>query len=259
MVIISVDGLRPDAIDFADAPTLDMLRAQGAYSPYAKTTLPSVTLPSHASMLSGMTPEHHGLMWGMPYIGWPGLNGPTLFQVAHEAGHPTAMVFGKWKLNYLAVENSVDQLFGVDAHDPEIKDQAIEIIETDMPSVLFIHFPDTDRVGHAYGWLSPNQLYAVTFVDNMIREVVESLEKEGYLASTLMIITADHGGEGRSHGNDTPEHQTIPWLAVGPGVRSGHIISQDIMTYDTAATAAYALKLPLPGNWDGQPVLEIFE
>ena len=258
VVIISIDGLRPDALDLTDTPTLDQLKSKGAYSPRAQTVSLSITLPSHASMLSGMTPDKHGILWGVPYIGWPGMNGPTLFNVAHDAGLSTAMVFGKEKLNYLVLPNSVDKLFGANVGDTEIKEHAVEFIEAGLPNILFVHFPDTDKVGHTFGWLSSNQLQSVTFVDGLIGELVAALENGGYLNSTLLIITADHGGHGQGHGDDSPEDRTIPWLAVGPGVPQGVILKSNINTYDTAATALYALDLPIPENWDGQPVLEIF-
>jgi arylsulfatase A-like enzyme len=73
------------------------------------------------------------------------------------------------------------------------------------------------------------------------------------------MITADHGGSGSSHGSDSPEDMTIPWLAVGPGVPAGITLQGKIVVYDTAATALYALGLPIPEEWDGRPVLEIFE
>lgn len=259
VVIISVDGMGPEGMETADTLTLDRLRARGAYSGQAQTVPQSVTLISHASMLTGMTPEKHGVQWGLPYIGWPGLNGPSLFSVAHEAGLTTAMVFGKEKLNYLVLPNSVDKLFGDNVHDPEVKEQAVKMIEAGMPDLLFIHFPDVDRVGHDYGWISENQLFAINFVDGLIDEVVAALERGGYLKNTLIIVTADHGGHGFSHGDDCPQDRTIPWLAVGPGVPPGITIASPINTYDTAATALYALGLPIPENWDGRPVLEIFE
>ncbi len=259
VVIISIDGLRPDALDLTDTPTLDRLKSTGAYSARAQTVSLSITLPSHASMLSGMLPEKHGIVWGTPYIGWPGMNGPTLFNVAHDAGLSTAMVFGKEKLNYLVLPNSVDQLVGAEMGDPAIKEHTVELIEAGLPNILFVHFPDTDRVGHNFGWLSPNQLQSVTFVDGLIGELVAALESGGYLNNTLIIITADHGGHDHGHGDDTPEDRTIPWLAVGPGIRSGAILNSHINTYDTAATVLYALDLPIPENWDGRPILEIFD
>jgi arylsulfatase A-like enzyme len=258
VIIISIDGLRPDALELADTPTLDKLRDRGAYCPNAQTVVQSFTLPSHASMLTGVLPEKHGLVMGLPYMGWPGLNGPTLFNVAHDAGLSTAMVFGKEKLNYLVLGDSVDHLYGIDTHDTEVKDQAIEFIQAGLPEVLFIHFPDTDRVGHKYGWMSSNQLWSVAFVDGLIGEIVAELESDDYLNSTLLIITADHGGHGFRHGDDSAVDRTIPWLAVGPGVPSG-ITLGPINTYDTAATVLYALKLPIPEHWDGRPVLEIFQ
>src|SRR5262245_36260715 len=54
MIVISIDGLRPDAIDAADAKTLKALIARGAYCRKAQTIRPSITLPSHTSMLTGL-------------------------------------------------------------------------------------------------------------------------------------------------------------------------------------------------------------
>jgi arylsulfatase A-like enzyme len=251
--------MRPDALDQANTPIMDELRAAGAYVPNAQTVYISYTLPSHASMLSGMTPDKHGLNFPHPYIDWPGLNGPTLFSVAHDAGLETAMVVGKKKLDYLVLPNSVDKASCADAHDTDVKEQAIEFIEEGLPEVLFIHFPDTDRVGHAHGWMSDNQLYAIGFVDSLIGEIVAALEGSGYLDSTLLIVTADHGGHYFGHGDDSPLDRTIPWLAVGPGVPQGITLNCGVNTYDTAATALYALELPIPETWDGQPVLDIFQ
>jgi bisphosphoglycerate-independent phosphoglycerate mutase (AlkP superfamily) len=168
------------------------------------------------------------------------------------------MAFGKQKLHYLVLPNSVDKLFGGDVHDTTVKDWAVETIETSLPNILFIHFPDTDRVGHAYGWLSTNQLYAITFVDGLVGEVIAALEEGGYLNRTLLIITSDHGGHDRVHGDDFWQDRTIPWLAVGPGVPRGVTLNGPINIYDTAATTLHAFDLPIPEYWDGQPVLDIF-
>ncbi len=258
VVIISIDGLRPDALEMAFTPTLDNLRKNGSYCPHAQTVSLSVTLPSHASMLSGMHQDKHGITFSRPYIGWPGMSGPTVFSVASDAGLRTGMVFGKNKLSYIALPGSVHEIFSEDAHDPEVKDQAIKVIEEGMPHILFIHLPDTDRVGHEYGWVSENQLHAITFADSMIGEIVGAIEQGGYLDKTLLIVTSDHGGRGTGHGDDSPEDRIIPWLASGPGVRQDYTVTSPINTFDTAATALYALDLPIPEVWDGKPVEEAF-
>jgi predicted AlkP superfamily pyrophosphatase or phosphodiesterase len=259
VVIISIDGLRPDAIEQADTPTLDALRAQGAYSPVAKTVLPSVTLVSHASMLGGMRPAKHGIYWNSNDPDLGKIKGPTLFSMAHAAGLSTAMVVGKSKLEHLVLSDSVDNYIYAGFTDRQVAGEAVRLIQTGMPTLLFIHLPDVDTAGHALGWLSPAQLLALNMTDSVIGEIIAALEAQGVLDQTLLIITADHGGSGRKHGSDSPEDMTIPWLAVGPGVATGITLQSEIVTYDTAATALYALGLSLPDQWDGQPVLEIFE
>ena len=63
VILISIDGLRPDAIEQFGAPTLQRLMNEGTYSLKARTILPSSTLPSHTSMLSGEPPDQHHVLW----------------------------------------------------------------------------------------------------------------------------------------------------------------------------------------------------
>lgn len=259
VVIVSIDGLRPDALEQADTPTLDALRTQGAYSPAAQAVLPSVTLVNHASMLSGMSPAKHGIYWNSDDPALGKVHGPTVFSVAHEAGLTTAMIVGKPKLEHLVLPGSVDTYIYAGFTDRQVVNAAVGLIRAELPDLLFIHLPDVDSVGHSLGWMSSGQLLALTYTDGLIGEVVAALEAQDNLDQTLFIITADHGGAGYRHGSDSPEDMTVPWLAVGPGVPAGVTLQSQIVTYDTAATALYALGLPIPKKWDGKPVLEIFE
>ena len=98
-----------------------------------------------------------------------------------------------------------------------------------------------------------------TFADSMIGEIVAALAQGGYLDTTLLIVTSDHGGRDKFHGDDSPIDRTIPWLAAGPGVSPGVSLHSQVNIYDTAVTATYALNLPIPEKWDGRPVMEIFK
>src|SRR4051812_28648410 len=62
VLLISIDGLRPDAIT-SNAPTLLRIAKEGAATASAQTVLPSLTLPAHTSMVTGLTPEHHHVDW----------------------------------------------------------------------------------------------------------------------------------------------------------------------------------------------------
>jgi len=258
VVIISLDGLRPDALAQADTPTLDRLIAAGAFSPAARAVLPSVTLINHASMLGGMTPEKHGILWNDYEPERGKINGPTLFSVAHQAGLSTAMIVGKDKLEHIVLPNSVDIYDYAGYNDAQVTTRALEVIGAGLPDILFVHLPDIDSVGHAAGWMSATQLDTIAQTDSLVAQIVDALEGGGYFSQTLLLITADHGGQETGHGGDSPAEMTIPWLAVGPGVPAGTALTAPITVYDTAATALYALTLPRPSSWDGQPVVDIF-
>ena len=55
-------------------------------------------------------------------------------------------------------------------------------------------------------------------MDDLIGDVIKVLERTGQLEQTLVIMTADHGGKGKSHGNPTMDEIEIPWIVRGPGV-----------------------------------------
>src|SRR5678815_5326816 len=63
VIIVSEDGLRPDAINAEQTPAHMALIHQGAIARLAETIRQSDTLPSHASMLSGFGVAAHGLWW----------------------------------------------------------------------------------------------------------------------------------------------------------------------------------------------------
>jgi arylsulfatase A-like enzyme len=259
VLVISVDGLRPDALQLAQTPNLDGLIERGAVSWQAQTILPSATLPGHASQLSGCTPDVHGVTWNdyRPDLGF--IEVPTLFSVAHDAGLTTAMFVGKIKLEHIARPGTVDSFNYITGGDAKVAGQAVDLLREAPPDVLFVHLPDVDMAGHLHGWLSSPQLDFVTRTDEAVGMLLAGLEETGRLDSTLIIVTADHGGIGTSHGGNDPESMTIPWIVAGPRVRAGYEIVGEVHVYDTTATAIWALKLPLPEIWSGQPVVEAFE
>lgn len=258
-LVVSIDGLRPEAIPLADTPNLDRLIARGAIAWRAQTVLPSVTLPGHVSMLSGTSPEVHGVRWNsyQPERGHVAV--PTLFSVAHDAGLTTAMFVGKVKLAHIAVPGTVDTYAYVASGDAQVVRLAAEHLRAASPAVLFVHLPDVDTAGHQGGWLSAPQLDAVTRADAAVGVLLEALGALGRLEDTLIVVTTDHGGLGTGHGGAEPESMTIPWLIAGPGIRQGCTIQREVRVYDTAVTVAWALGLPLPPEWEGRPVVEAFE
>src|SRR3954469_13022041 len=99
VLIISIDGLRPDLLIRGDTPVIHKLLDEGCYTFWARTAPASTTLPAHVSMLTGVTPEVHGIMWhaDLPLSRPVYPAAPTLFEMAKRRGYKTAIAAGKSK------------------------------------------------------------------------------------------------------------------------------------------------------------------
>ena len=261
VLIVSFDGLRPDAIEKAKMVNVQALMQSGAYTLSAQTIMPSTTLPAHSSMLVGTCPAKHIVRWDL-YVPQNGFAiGTDIFDLAHTIGLQTAMVVGKEKLRQVTEPASIDYFAFIDGTDKiedysTIKELAINQVLQGF-NLMFLHFPSGDLAGHDHGWMSKKQLKAYASDDAEFGVVLQSLKDHGLYESTIIIVTSDHGGHDTTHGYDLPEDMTIPWIISGPRVHPGQIMTQ-VHTMDTAATTAFVLGLPLPPEWDGVPVFEAF-
>lgn len=252
VVIISEDGLRPDVISPELTPHHAALLREGEIARHAETIAKSDTLPSHASMLSGVDASAHGLSWNslQPERGY--IHVPTIFSAAHAAGLRTAMIVGKPKLRHIAVPGTVDTFVRPSYLCHGVARRAAEVIAADDTALVFVHFSDPDEYGHANGWMSPEYLTAVRHSDACLATVLAAVDTSPSAASTLVIVTADHGGHGRHHsGGHAEVDRAIPWIMRGPGIAPGVTLDADVATFDTAATTLAALGLPRLPNMLG--------
>lgn len=252
VAIISIDGLRPDAVLSGGAPNILALTGRGAYSWSAQTILPSNTLPSHVSMLTGFLPEAHGITWDdyLPSRGQ--ILVPTLFNAARAAGLRTALFAGKKKFTHFRDSGCCDVWQCCTGGDQDLAGQASVEASAGI-DLLVVHLPDVDLAGHANQWMSEGYLAAVRRADDAVGRIVGSLPPYA-----TFIVTADHGGHPTGHGTADSLDTTIPWIIVGPAIVQGRPLSSPIRTVDTAATAAYVLGISLPAGVTGRPVLEAF-
>ncbi|HEX6134361.1 MAG TPA: ectonucleotide pyrophosphatase/phosphodiesterase [Longimicrobiales bacterium] len=243
VVVVSIDGLRPDAIQRYGARTLQRLMAEGAYSLEATTILPSKTLPSHTSMLTGVEPQTHGVTWNSEEMEEHGhVATPTIFAAAKQAGFRTAAFFSKEKFEHLAVPGTLDRvqipggLFGKSMADATV-DHVERYLRGARPNLLFVHIGEPDFAGHVFGWMSAPYGWAVRTADAQLAELLAATDRAFGAGNYALIVTADHGGHGRNHGSDDPRDVTIPWIAWGEGVTGGTVLPAGIRTVDTAPTA----------------------
>jgi len=104
VILISIDGLRPDFYlnDDWPAPVLQHMAKNGSHAKAVKGVFPSVTYPSHTTMISGMPPSEHGIYYNTPfepdgatgkwYWEYESIKTPTLFSLSRKAGLTSAAI-----------------------------------------------------------------------------------------------------------------------------------------------------------------------
>lgn len=255
VVHVSVDGLRPDAVtrQLGALPTFSRLRAQAAFTDNARTDPDfSNTLPNHTAQLTsrGVTgPEGHG--WGVNRDSEPeatlhsnrGAYVASVFDAVHDQGLRTGLYASKSKFaiydrSYGPEHGAPDRTGADDGRDKidtyvyeRDTEDLVERFTADIAEgpydYAFVHLRNPDTAGHKWGWrLWPWHPYmqAVRRVDDRLGEIVEAIENHPQMAGrTALILTADHGGTGHSHGAGEPEHYTIPFYIWAPGVPAGDL------------------------------------
>ncbi|MCX7007430.1 MAG: alkaline phosphatase [Kiritimatiellaeota bacterium] len=231
-------------------------------------------------MLTGVQPTKHHITWNSYKPEEGVVKVPTVFSLAKSAGCSTAMFVGKEKFKHLLLPGSVDEFSYnrnasaettkmVAGEKKTVKEgtvmtktvsvDAAAYIAAKKPTLCFIHFTDTDSKGHKFGWDSPEQIKAFAEEDAGISSVMAAIRKAGLAESSVVIVTADHGGHAKTHGLNIPEDMTIPWIVWGKGVKKNFTITAPVLTCDTAATALWLLDVPRPADLDGTPVASAFE
>ncbi len=269
VVVIGVDGMGAVAFEAKNIPNLRRLMETGASTLRARGVMPTSSSPNWASMIMGAGPEQHGITsneWETNKfeiapiaIGSGGIF-PTIFGTLREQ-HPNSKIVclhdwdGFGRLTERAAFNVIERVDGT----PATAARAIEVFKNEKPELMFVHFDEVDHNGHDKGWKSPEYFQAVERVDKLIGEILKAVESVGASATTLILVTADHGGKGTKHGGSTMEEIEIPWIINGPGVKHGFNITDPVNTYDTAATIASVLSLKQPNVWIAKPVLSAFD
>ena len=264
VVVIGLDGCRPELLRDHATGALRTLWQEGAYSWEAEAMVPSVTQVNFASMLTSSMPAQHGI----DQVAWDHDASPrlrvkvtTIFEVLAANGLSGVAFLGHEKL--YPVEKPAG---GIDfMHSPHgakaAAPLAAKYLRARSPAFAFVYFGDLDGAGHQHGWLSSEQIAAMAEINRGVDEVMAAIRDSPMNGQTVVIVTSDHGGLGKAHSAGRPEDRTIPWICWGQGVRRGAVLPGrgSIRNLDTAATALHVLGLSPPAEWTGRAVTEAFE
>ena len=281
VVLVSIDTLRADHVGCygasnAATPTLDALAARGARFETAISPAP-LTLPSHATLLTGLDPPEHGVRSNGSFRLRDEI--PTLAERLHAAGFASAAFVSAFVL---------DRRFGLargfDAYDDQLGVQDEDIGVASRPAgqtidaalawlddaperfFLFVHLYDphapyeppephrTRQLGRPYDG-------EIAYADAELGRLLAALEARFPDGGNLVVVTADHGESLGEHGEPTHAFtiydatQRVPLLMAGPGVPAGRVVPSLARLADVMPTVLALAGQPAPPAATGRSLL----
>jgi choline-sulfatase len=284
LLLITVDTLRADRVgaygwERAATSAIDGLARRGVLFEAAFTVAP-VTLPAHATLLTGRLPPRHGVR-GNSFYTLPHRE-VTLAEMLKEHGYRTGAVVAAAVL---------DRRFGLsrgfDLYDDEMPTNqgGLLIAERDAEVVVSraLAWLDHDAAGAPFFlWVhlfDPHHPYAppgspvpasrdagydgeIAHADRQIGRLVAALERRDALDETLIVLTSDHGESLGEHGEDThgvflyDATLRVPLIVVGPGVPTGvRRADAPVSLVDVVPTVLAKLSVVPRPRLDGEDLL----
>lgn len=250
VIHVSVDGLRPDAVERLgmELPAFVRLRTESAYTHNARTDPDyRITLPNHTTQLTGRgVVGSTGHEWTVNLDPAPGVTlhsnkgsyVPSVFDQAHDAGLRTAAYVSKSKfslfdVSYDARHGAPDttgaddgrakiDVFDYESDTERLVADFVRDTRAQPANYTFVHLRNPDAAGHIFRWSvrrGSRYLDAVQAADARVGEILDLVESDPRLRGrTIVIVTADHGGSGNHHWRERRLHYTVPFYVWGAGI-----------------------------------------
>lgn len=212
VILVSIDGLRPDHMDPIDTPALDAIAA-GVRADSLQPPFPSFTFPSHYTLVTGLHPEDHGIVSNVFFdpergaqfkLGDPGdmtdgrwWDGEPIWNTAERQGVRSATMFwpgsearigGRQPSDWvpynsgMAKSDRVDRVLGWLDRDA-----------TTRPGFITLYFSDVDSAGHRSGPLSDDADAALRRVDTAMGRLLQGLDDRDLRDDVDLVVVSDHG------------------------------------------------------------------
>jgi arylsulfatase A-like enzyme/Flp pilus assembly protein TadD len=290
VLLVSVDTLRADFVGCAGGravptPSIDSLASPGVVFRRAFAHAP-LTLPSHASMLSGTTPLRHGVHDNLGFRLPDGL--PTLASRLKAAGYATAAFVGAFPL---------DSRFGLDRGFDLYDDLYGE--KKTSADFYFVERRGEDVVRPAADWIlgrkkgerwfaflhlfDPHMPYAppppynarfagnpyageVAYADDCLGRLFTALRKNGLMEETLVVFTSDHGESLGEHGEQTHGYFAynstlhVPLIVHAPALfRERRAVDAAVSHADIFPTVCDLLGVKPPAGLEGRSLRPLLD
>ena len=288
VLLVTLDTTRADHLGCygypePSTPTIDDLASQGALFSQAFCTNP-ITLPSHASILTGTYPIFHGARDNSTFVVRDEVT--TLAETLSAAGYETAAVIGSFVLDsrfnldqgFAHYDDDLAEGWSKDEIDvraanafgfAERKANLVSSASIDWlrqprsrPFFMWIHYfdphePINPPEPHHSRFTEPYTA-EIAFADEQLGQVIAELKAQGEFENTLIVVTGDHGEGLLDHGE--PTHSLliydsvmhVPLIFVMPGEPPGRRLDQLASTVDIMPTVLELLGQPIPDDVQGK-------
>ena len=288
IILVVLEGIGQDAVKSGSMPVLNALAKEGAVAWSAESLSPPLTVPSMASLLTGLPISKHRVTpeWEEYDFARSFMRSPTVFDYMDLAGGRDSAVFFMDERFY---QLSRPEIY-VDAQTCGIakpmcnpntiaiyigdylkkvtseKGYGFRLIE--VPNLLLVHLPTASRSGKKYGWDSEAYKKSTHEIDTAIGKIRENYQELKVLDKTMFLITSLNAGSSSGPGKNGGGPKTtssgnlshsVPWIVSGINVKKGYTINRTVSLLDTGATILYALGLKTHTEWESHAVEEIFE
>ena len=288
VVLISIDTLRADRIGCygfsgVRTPAFDELARRGVRFERCVAQAP-LTLPSHTTLLTGMSPVRHGVRDNGGFFAPPELR--TMAEVFKDGGYRTGAVVGayvldsKWGLDqgfdfyFDRFDTDREQGFSVadvQRRGGEVIDEAVRWLGGNRggPFFLFVHLYDPHT---PYDPPPPFRdeyrdrpyLGEIAYADGEVGRLVRFLANEGLEATTTVVLCSDHGESLGEHGEDThgffvyEETVRVPLIVAGPDISGrGAVREETVSLSDVMPTILDLAGLDGPAEVEGRSLVPL--
>ncbi|MFZ4689830.1 MAG: ectonucleotide pyrophosphatase/phosphodiesterase [Polymorphobacter sp.] len=211
VILVSVDGLRPDYLARGVTPNIDALAASGVRAKAMRPSFPSLTFPNHYTLVTGLRPDRHGIVNNsMEDPGIPGVKfalsnraavedrrwwdaAEPVWVTAEKAGLRTATMFWPGSEAAIGGVRPAQWLpFDGALPNPARVAQVLAWLDAPQPpAFLTLYFDTVDHDGHEFGPDAPETTKAMAEVDARIGDLVTGLKARGLAAN--IVLVSDHG------------------------------------------------------------------
>jgi len=257
VVLLNIDGCRLDRFYEAQLPLVDRLRQSASYFENGATTVyRALTNPAFVSILTGTTPEVHGVrdnnlgrrirVEGLPDI---------VETILYGSMHVKHFSKPHWKTKIVSLP-----VHSVYRSDDVMFDWLREDLKTRSDTRLFVaDLSEVDFLGHAYGSESHQYVEAIRRAGERITQFLGWLAQQNSV-KTAVIISSDHGMVAIDHSYllfDAEKY--VPLFFLGHGISKGKSLHYQTSIMDITPTISYLLGARYPASCKGKVIIEAIE